>query len=983
MSGTAQCDICGVAILQPDGYLLTTAQVAGSPSFWRDYYERHRDRLAAAGISSYQDLCQSPMRHTVAAQVAGEATTWLVCKACIHHFTLDHDQARVYAHLWWENGQVFAPPGAGPAPLSMVRMEEETPAPTPGLPKMQRLAPVTLPAVPLERGETGAPTSPGTPLPPLAAGLLNLTGLGLGYLYLRRWWRWLIHFLIFAGLLAVAWWHSGLLPPAAWWTLTGCWLLWMAVDGWRLARREQQPFAHALASPSRPPLAVAVSVALILLVAEAAALTTYAFFGQQEKAAGLAAYQAADCRTALQHLTRTINLYKLAPTADVAAAEGRRVECSLLVFANNVRQRGEYAIAVTGYEAHLDRYPRSKLVAAAREAAATTYVEWANALRDAGDYQAAMGKYRIASIDYGDTPAGKQAEAQAAETYTRWAAHLRQEGKYQQAIEQAQIVEAEFSATEVGREAASLAAEVYGQWATELRDRGEYEAAIQKYDIILADYAHTPAGQQAPDQNAATYDLWARQLHQAGDYQGALDKYRVIEVEYRDTPAGAAAPDRAAETLAAWATHLSAAGEYQAAIDKYHDILAGYAETAAGKEAATAAAALYCTWAASLHAAGDYQATLEKYQAAHDEFPDTPPGREARALAAETLHEWAQTLRAAGEYAPALDRYEELHTHYLDLPVAEGALHLAAETLAEWAGTLRSAGKYEQASEKYRVLLDEYPDTTAGAQAAGLAADSYVAWAGELLASNNRQRALELYQIILTHFPDTPAADQARAQATSLYEEAEAAISAGQECDALPLLRDLAAAGTLYAAEAKEALPGALYRCGLTKHQAGSLEQAASLYTEVIEDYATTAQAERAQAAQQALDIDKRVQAALDGPFEEREPLAATGSAPSGTAVVVIANDSQAAIDVLFGAQGPNSRATTIEACPTCTSYQTTPLNPRSEAPEKSVKLAPGVYTVVVIRDDEEPLVIRAWKLQSGKEYAVFFYRVSTFLWRP
>ena len=73
-SRQVKCDLCSTVIVEPGGYQLTTTQVVRSPRFWRDYYQRHREGFAAVGISSYDDLLDSPARTAVAEQIARDKT---------------------------------------------------------------------------------------------------------------------------------------------------------------------------------------------------------------------------------------------------------------------------------------------------------------------------------------------------------------------------------------------------------------------------------------------------------------------------------------------------------------------------------------------------------------------------------------------------------------------------------------------------------------------------------------------------------------------------------------------------------------------------------------------------------------------------------------------------------------------------------------------------------------------------------------------
>jgi hypothetical protein len=172
---------------------------------------------------------------------------------------------------------------------------------------------------------------------PLVVALFNLTGLGVGYLYMRRWLRWLLHFLVTVGLVVTAFATNGADIPVLWMILIGLWLLWMTLDGWRQARLLTRGASTDLTARRW----VLLAVVLLLLGLEAAGLWGYAASGRREFAAGMAAYRAADCRTAMQHFDRVTTAYELTLSSNVAQADARIVECSLLVFADSARGQGE------------------------------------------------------------------------------------------------------------------------------------------------------------------------------------------------------------------------------------------------------------------------------------------------------------------------------------------------------------------------------------------------------------------------------------------------------------------------------------------------------------------------------------------------------------------------------------------------------------------------------------------------------------------
>ena len=266
------------------------------------------------------------------------------------------------------------PPEAEDAPAGA----ESTLAPASGGGQEQRGGRLPLKA---REGKANQLLRDGARWPPVVA-LLNLTGLGLGYLYMRRWLRWMIHFLLTAGLIATAFLTNGARRPGLWAAVLGAWVVWMAFDGWRLARA-----APGAATGHRW---LPVGVAVFLLVLEAAGIWGYRALGQRAFAEGMAAYWDADCRAAMQHFDRVTTLYELTLSPNVAADDAGIVECSLLVFAENARGQGEYAEAVDGYATYLDLYPESVLIVFARDALAATYGEWATHVRQTQDYQAAM-----------------------------------------------------------------------------------------------------------------------------------------------------------------------------------------------------------------------------------------------------------------------------------------------------------------------------------------------------------------------------------------------------------------------------------------------------------------------------------------------------------------------------------------------------------------------------------------------------------------
>ncbi|MDH7487850.1 MAG: hypothetical protein QHJ81_16445, partial [Anaerolineae bacterium] len=278
--------------------------------------------------------------------------------------------------------------------------------------------------------------------------------------------------------------------PMFWRVAFGVWLLWMAFDGVRQARRTRLP-THSVHSWQ---LAL---IALVVLLVEAAVLFGYGALGRQEFAVGVAAYEAADCRTAWRRFHRVTTLYELTLSSNVAVADARRVECGLFVFAENRAQQGAYAEAVSGYEALLGRYPLSALISVARERAAAVRAEWAAVLQQEREFAAALDQLQIVQDHYADTAVGENVLGLSADVYAAWAAALRAERDYDQAILLYGWLLADYPDAPAAQRAATLAAETYLDWAAALRREGAYETAIGKYQAISQRYPETAAGQES------------------------------------------------------------------------------------------------------------------------------------------------------------------------------------------------------------------------------------------------------------------------------------------------------------------------------------------------------------------------------------------------------------------------------------------------------------------------------------------------------
>ena len=123
---TGTCDVCGTKVRYPEGHLLTTRQVVGTPGYWKKVYALNREALQSRGASSLEEFKEnSEIRTEFAERFAGEATPWMICSRCITTFPVDASETHSHAKQWWECVAVHDLPGVGPVPLSAVKMDDD------------------------------------------------------------------------------------------------------------------------------------------------------------------------------------------------------------------------------------------------------------------------------------------------------------------------------------------------------------------------------------------------------------------------------------------------------------------------------------------------------------------------------------------------------------------------------------------------------------------------------------------------------------------------------------------------------------------------------------------------------------------------------------------------------------------------------------------------------------------------------------------
>lgn len=400
---------------------------------------------------------------------------------------------------------------------------------------------------------------------PLAAGLLNLTGLGLGYLYLRRWIQWILHFLPTILLVAMAYLVDASRLAWLWLPAFGIWVLWMGFDGWRQATRIGQKTGTP---PNRRwPYHLASALGILALVF--GGLCGYYTLGQQEYEAGMKSYSSGNCSQAVSHMQRFDAVYKLTFNPNLAATNTIIDECNLLANAERARQNGLFEEAIEGYEKYLENYPDGDLTAMVNEKIAGTYSEWATSLCAQTDYEAALEKYKTILRDFGTTQPGGQAQDAIAQTYWDWAQGLRTNNEFKTAEEKYLSLLEMDSLLYPAPDIYAALADTYWEWAAYMRQVGQYETAIQKYEDMLMQENQTYTIAQIRSEIVAAHFEWAIALAHQGSYDLAFSKCETIQAEYASATSDTQIEDLKSQIYIEWGNALVMENRFTDAMQKF------------------------------------------------------------------------------------------------------------------------------------------------------------------------------------------------------------------------------------------------------------------------------------------------------------------------------------------------------------------------------------------------------------------------------
>jgi tetratricopeptide (TPR) repeat protein len=403
---------------------------------------------------------------------------------------------------------------------------------------------------------------------PIEVALLNLSGLGLGYLYLGTWIRWLFYLLISIGIIVTAFVTDAHRLPVLWGFIFFFWPVWMSFDGWWLAKRRIQRSPDKTVEWKQKTLIAGGGVLAVMLTM----LIGYFLLGQYEFKQGMSAYEGNKYIDAKHHFNQMTEIFELSLNPSIYTADNKIEECDILISGEKAQEERKFQEAIGIYESYLSDYVDAPTVTTSyvNERTAQAYNDWATQLRSGGYYEQAIEKYQTIYSKYKSTPIGTQIDSSVAEAYVEWGTKYKQDERYQDAIEKYKNLE-EYPNTQPAQQMDVFIADTYLLWAQKLNADQDFENAISKYQIIIDQYSQTPSREQATNEIVSTYAEWATNLRTNNDFHKAIQTFQIILSKYPKTAAGEKAKEEIAQSYLDWGAYLIKTGDFFGAMDKFED----------------------------------------------------------------------------------------------------------------------------------------------------------------------------------------------------------------------------------------------------------------------------------------------------------------------------------------------------------------------------------------------------------------------------
>jgi tetratricopeptide (TPR) repeat protein len=295
---------------------------------------------------------------------------------------------------------------------------------------------------------------------PATAAFLNVSGLGVGYGYVGAVSRLLAGVTVSMALIGIGIAVHTAGGPVVWISLLGAWVVAMAFDGWRIARRNNS----GLPIIDRRRRVIHVVVALLLVGLLVATYLAYLEQGRNAFQRIEAHYTKRDCSGVSASYRRIRVPYDWTFDRNRILAERSYRECSQVLAARALRAERKYSEAAAAFRTFLRVHGGSNLLPIAREGLAEAELRTIQKLRSEGKYSEAVDAYREFLQMYSGSDLAPIAREGLAEAELRVGDELRQQpGNMRTAFRKYLSVVQELPDSSASQEARLNLVEVYNE----------------------------------------------------------------------------------------------------------------------------------------------------------------------------------------------------------------------------------------------------------------------------------------------------------------------------------------------------------------------------------------------------------------------------------------------------------------------------------------------------------------------------------------
>jgi tetratricopeptide (TPR) repeat protein len=430
--------------------------------------------------------------------------------------------------------------------------------------------------------------SRGVPRWPPVVALLNASGLGLGYLYMKTWGRWGLHAAVTAMLISIPLCGGGPLGLVA----LGLWGAWMILDGWLQARRLIQASPEAVVKKNAWMLVLAGGLTALILLP----FLTYNVLGAVAGFKAEAAYRSGDYRTVYETYESGSRVYGMAFTFDKSLANKRVAALGNLMAGSAARDKKDYEEAVRQYAAYLSIRPPDAVWTTADGELQQVYLEWARALAGEKKFEEAIGVYDTYLKEYPQGTFAAEAETEVEQAYLGWARDLAAQEDYEQSIRVYLAYLDKYPQGSLRGEAERELEESRFNRAHAALEQGDHQNAVEYYVSYLLYYPQGAFKTEAESELEQARLGLARDTAAQGNFEDAITLYVTFLQQYPESGYKADVESEMERAYLDWARQVALQKTYQKAAEQYLVYLEKYPKGNYKTEANDELKQVYVDW---------------------------------------------------------------------------------------------------------------------------------------------------------------------------------------------------------------------------------------------------------------------------------------------------------------------------------------------------------------------------------------------------